>query len=102
MKTLFACVVGYALLFWASNAGAQVSPPCKPYTPEVFNEFLEDFGESRAFSGTIGSGQIYLLVNPTTGTFSLVVISEDGSSVCLATDGKDAMLHLPLIPGEKI
>ena len=99
MKTLL-LTIGLVLSTSTLTLAQEPAAECKTYHPSVFDEFYADFGESLVFSGLTSRGDTFhVIVNPETGTFSLLATNE--TIVCLVGEGEGAKLPRILTPDSK-
>lgn len=94
-KHLFALSFGFALLmFAAQNAFAQPSQ-CAP-RPDVLAALATKYGEARRAIGIAGQTSVMeLFVNPSTGTWTIIATSPDGTTCLIASGGSFEMTDDP-------
>lgn len=97
MRREIAALLGLVLM--ASPAIAQ--SPCGP-TGQVEKRIHDEYGESLIGAGVAqqGGGIVFILANPVTGTFSVLV--RKGGMTCLMTGGTGYAIQDPPIPGVKL
>ncbi len=103
MKILYTLLMAIGLVLSTSTLAltSHAGPNCRPYDPVVFEEFFEDFGESVVFKGVTEDGQgiLRVLLNPVTGTYTILVA--DAINICQVTAGEGGETKTPRVPGEE-
>ena len=103
MKILYTLLMACGLVLSASTLvlANHAGPDCKPYDLLVFEEFFADFGESVVFKAVTEDGQgfIRVLLNPVTGTYTILIA--DDTNICQVTAGEGGETKKPRIPGEE-
>jgi hypothetical protein len=77
---------GLALASWAAPAVAQQAQ-CGPYADVTALVAGDPYREAKLGVGDSNTASVELWVNPETGTWTLLALSPDGSSACLAGSG---------------
>ena len=99
MKILYTLLMTIGLVLSASTLA--LAEHCRPYDKVVFEEFFNDHGESVVFEGPAeyGKSVIYVLLNPVTGSYTILVV--DDTSICQGPAGEGGKTKKPRIPGEE-
>ncbi len=99
MKILYTLLMTIGLVLSASTLA--LAEHCRPYDKVVFEEFFADHGESVVFEGAAedGKSQLYVLMNPVTGSYTLLIAYD--ITICQVAAGEGGKTKTPRIPGEE-
>jgi hypothetical protein len=100
-NALWAVLFFLIFLLLAVQLAYAQGAPCGP-TGQVEKRIFDEYGESLIGAGIAqqGGGIIFILANPITGTFS-VLVRKNGLS-CIMTGGTGYAIQDPPIPGVKL